>query len=73
MTHALSPSLPPSPQVLYLLGLPTPTSLETRTDSPLFLPPSLYGGERHLSRKLVAMAAGWGGKSQVGREGGGEE
>ncbi|KAM3568170.1 hypothetical protein VYU27_009702, partial [Nannochloropsis oceanica] len=51
-------------EVLYLLGLPTPTSLETRTDFPLFLPPSLYGGERHLPRRLVAMAAGWGGKSQ---------
>ena len=68
---SLPPSLPPL-QVLYLLGLPTPTSLESRTDSPLFLPPSLYGGERHLPRKLVAMAAGWGGKSQVGREKGRE-
>jgi hypothetical protein len=39
--------------------------LETRTDAPSFLPPTIYSGEKFLGHKLVSMAEGWGGKSQV--------
>ena len=50
----------------YLLALPPPSAIETRTDMPLYLPVSVYGGDRLLPRRLAALTHGWGGKSQVG-------
>ncbi len=53
-------------QVIHLLALPPASALETRTDMPLYLPVSVYGGDSLLPRRLAALAQGWGSRSQVG-------